>query len=221
MYPLFQLATEKRLALAKLKYKPEYGYQVSNADSISGFYDIVCSSDFRKIARPQFTDDELQSIVMSHYNLDIQFYRRQDSFVLEIQKELRGNEKKKYFFVTVGFDDKQSNVVQNMKTFVSKFKTTPGIDIHSYVCEKHRKDNLGKPVIHHHIHYLIRTDFAKTKVIQFCFQKAKKFIAGKQFIDCQNDGEFSRYEKYIEGDKQESKKECIELDRIWRSEVGL
>ena len=219
-FPKAKLALEKLRTLATLKYKSEYGYEVANAETQEGIYRLLTSKDFR-LRFETFSDDEIADLFTDHYNNDIEFYRQREHDLVQIRKDINGNEKKKWFFVTVGFDDKQVGVVNNMKSFLTKFKLTPGIDIQSYVCEKFRKNDKAEIYVHHHIHFLIHTDFPKSKVIQFCFQKAKGFIGGKQFIDVKNDGEISRYEKYIKGDKIESKKECCELDRIWRIEVGL
>lgn len=219
MFPKSKIAFEKLRTLAILRYKPEYGYEVANVETQDGLFNLLTSEywQFRYIT----SDEEIADIFIDRYKNDIEFYKRHDKDILDIQKDLNGTEKKKWFFVTVGFDDKQENVVSNMKTFLKKFKETPKIDIEDYVVEKFRKNDKGQIIEHHHIHFLIHTDYSKSKVIQFCFQKAKGFIQGQQFIDVKNDGEISRYRKYIKGDKIESKKECCELDRLWRLENSL
>ena len=224
MFPKSKIAFEKLRSLATLRYKPEFGGEVANPETSEGLFNFLTSSYFQNFCRDEpelVSDDTIFGIFSAYYRFDIEFYKRHDKDILDIQKDLKGTEKKKWFFVTVGFDDKQENVVSNMKTFLKKFKDTPKIDIEDYVVEKFRKNDKGQIYEHHHIHFLIHTDYSKSKVIQFCFQKAKGFIQGQQFIDVKNDGEISRYQKYIKGDKIESKKECCELDRLWRHENSL
>lgn len=125
-------------------------------------------------------------------------------------------------FVTLGFDDKVVKPV-DMRSICERIKKT--YDVVAYVHELHRKDDKGKIFKHHHTHYLIRTDQAKSTIVKkiWGFAGIKKMMANKEKIDVKNykDGPYERYEKYISGDKVFEKLECIELDKKWRLENNL
>jgi len=130
-------------------------------------------------------------------------------------KRVRVNANRKWFFMTIGFDDK-TITVQGIKNAIDKLKDIKGIELDRYVVEKYRKDDLGKIYEHHHIHTIIYTDYAKSKTVQFVYQKLKKYISGQNFVDCKREQPLDNYIKYINGDKTSNKLECIELDRKWR-----
>lgn len=145
-----------------------------------------------------------------------------DTANLAVEQDIKDRKKqlgilKNWFFVTIGFDDKIITVSDIKKAVLKIYEIEP-IKVKMHVVEKHRKDNLGEIYVHHHIHMLVETEYSKSKTIQFLFQKLKKFVAAKNFIDVKNDGDRQRYEKYINGDKQADKHVCLELDRKWREE---
>lgn len=130
--------------------------------------------------------------------------------------------KKNWFLLTVNFNDK----VITIPTLIiahAKVLETAGIEFHGHVIEKFRRnEENGKIYIHHHIHYLIKTDYAKSKVAQFIFQKVEHYgVDAKHFIDLSIKGTFETKLKYIQGDKQQSKMECVQLDDAWRKENNL
>lgn len=125
-------------------------------------------------------------------------------------------------FVTLGFDDRVVKPI-DMRNLCERMKKT--YDLVTYVHELHRKDDSGKVVKHHHTHYLIRTDQAKSTIVKkiWGFAGIKKIMANQEKIDVKNykDGPYERYEKYISGDKVHEKLECVELDKKWRLENNL
>lgn len=135
-------------------------------------------------------------------------------------KRVRVNTNRKWFFITIGFDDK-TITVQGIKNAIEKLFSIKGIEVDRYVVEKYRRDDLGNIYIHHHIHTIVYTDYSKSKVIQYVYQKLKKFLASDNFVDCKRSQPLDNYIKYINGDKTSTKLECIELDRKWRQENNL
>lgn len=156
----------------------------------------------------------------------IRDFKRRELFEREI-KDLKtsSSQNKKWMFVTIGFDDKmysESEYYGIMMDCVQRLQKRKFHTDFQYVIEKHRRDASGQIYVHHHVHILMVTDEAKSKVIQYCFEVFKKHIAGKNFIDVKTEkdrvGTFEDKIRYINGDKQSSKLECVELDRQWRAQ---
>lgn len=136
----------------------------------------------------------------------------------KLEKLIFSNESGKSYFVTIGLDDKQFNEDNEafiINPLVKKIIETPGFDNLKFVVEKFRKNEEGSIYVHRHIHLLFDCKFPKSKVIQFCFQKAKKYVSSQNFIDVKLDVGRTR-EKYIGGQKTSYKLECVDLDRKWR-----
>lgn len=142
---------------------------------------------------------------------------------IALAKSGGGNDLEKWAFVTIGFDDKKykpEDYLGIMTAGLEKLKKrTFHTEFHA-VLEKHRRADDGKIYIHHHIHALMKTEAPKSKILQYCHEIFKNNIAGKNFIDIKthkdNVGSYAQKLEYIEGNKQESKLECVELDRQWR-----
>lgn len=164
--------------------------------------------------------------INNFYQSDLRCALKQTKAHLELEKDIKGLQikKKNWFLVTVGFDDAaiKGKEPEIMRKAHSKIVETAGLEISAYVFEKHRKDGEARLYIHHHIHYVIQTDYAKSKVIQFIYQKVKNFgVGSKNFIDVSTNGTLQTALKYVAGDKKIDKLECIELDKIWRQENNL
>lgn len=128
---------------------------------------------------------------------------------------------KDWAFVTVGFNDSivtDVNETGVFNTVVAKVISTTGFMDVKFVCEKHRVNG-----IHRHIHFLIRTELRKSKIIQYIHQKTKQYTYGIQCVDVKTykDGRLEVYENYIKGEKKEEKMSCVEKDRIWRREKQI
>lgn len=132
----------------------------------------------------------------------------------------------RWHFVTIGFDDK-TFTIEKMKKVVEYIKTQPFFKLETFVCEKHRKDAKGDIYIHHHIHMIIYADLSPSQIAQKLYKVncIKNAISGSNFIDCvdakkafkiKKSPDIETYRKYIKGDKQKDKLECIELDAKWR-----
>lgn len=143
----------------------------------------------------------------------------------------------KYSFITIGLDDKLNPTYNDMLKIAGEvMKLKGGSYVHKayYVLEKHRTDANGKPYIHHHIHFLIivNKDIRKSKIVELLRKKTtiKKFCTEDQYVDVKlpNAKQFSRRAQpfpvcmsYVRGDKCESKRKCIDLDRDWRDTCGV
>lgn len=167
--------------------------------------------------------DAVYQNVNAYYNIDLKIMLKQTSAYKELHndiKQLKDNSNRKFFFLTVGFDDKVITVPK-IKEAVSRLHDIKGVEVSEYVVEKHRRDVDTKQIyIHHHLHAIVYTDFPKSKTVDYIFQKfsGKKFqvVAGKNFIDLKREQPIENYIKYIRGDKTEEKLECIKKDKEWR-----
>jgi len=162
--------------------------------------------------------DAVYNTVNAYYRMEIKIMNNQTEahkqLYLDI-KELKGNLNRKFYFMTIGFDDKIITVPM-IKESIFKLKELKDIDLGEYVVEKYRKDDAGNIYIHHHIHSIVYTDKPKSKVIQYIYQKLKKVIASSNFIDLKREQPIENYLKYIAGDKRDEKLECVFKDKEWR-----
>jgi len=156
---------------------------------------------------------------------DIKAIYKQTDIHLSLSKFIKSvvkGQDQTWSFVTLGFDDRVVKPI-DMRNMAERMKKT--YDVVEFVHELHRKDEAGKIFKHHHTHYLIRTDQAKSTIVKkiWGFAGIKKIMANKEKIDVKNykDGPYERYEKYISGDKVHAKLECVELDKKWRLENCL
>lgn len=142
----------------------------------------------------------------------------------KLEKLIHGeNSNIKSYFVTIGLDDKQfkeDNEAMIINPMMKKLIDTPGFDNMKYVIEKYRKNEEGIIYEHRHIHMVFDSNLRKSKIIQYCFQKTKRYVQGVNFIDVKLDPGRAR-ERYINGQKAESKIECVEKDRTWRQEKKI
>lgn len=128
---------------------------------------------------------------------------------------------KDWAFVTVGFNDSIVTDVNETGVFnavVAKVIGTAGFMDVKFVCEKHRVNG-----IHRHIHFLIKTDLKKSKIIQYVHQKTKAYTYGSQCVDVKTwkDARLEVYENYISGNKKEEKMSYVEKDKEWRRACGI
>lgn len=189
-----------------------------NAEDTSLWRSAWYSMDFKR----DLGIDKFYECIEKYYRIDLLRKAAMLPSQLEMQKDLSvvlGDKNKKYFFVTIGFDD---NIItpEMINRAVKVLHEIPQIKINRFVVEKFRKSLDGEIYKHHHIHMLVSTDCFKTKVIQYIFQKlsSKKFsvIAGKNFIDVKNTLSYDKYDQYILGNKQDSKLELLSMDKEWR-----
>ena len=173
------------------------------------------------ILNNRFSDEENYNAACRLYNVLLdQLYISVD-IQQEIKKDIaqvRGKISKNEFFVTVGFDDNTITIDKIIKC-VKSLKEMSGVNIDHLTVEKFRKKPDGLIYTHHHIHFLVSTDYAKSKVVQFIFQKVNKFVQSKNFVDVKPLLEI--HKKYVLGIKKEDKMECVKLDEIWRKENNL
>lgn len=172
----------------------------------------------------EFDEEMKDKLFRNMYTSFKQWKDRMDDAKKLVISDL-GTKNEKWYFITVGYDDKTitDEKIIKFSTKVAELKYWEG-DIY-YVNEKYRKNPNGEIYIHHHTHYLVKTNLTKTKVIQYVYQAVKNGISGQNFIDVKtykdNLGTYEQKKKYIQGDKIESKMECIELDRKWRNEKNI
>ena len=148
----------------------------------------------------------------------------QSHIALECDMKSIRKPKKNWFLVTVGFNDEEIKGREPviLQQAHKKILDIAGMEFLGHSIEKHRKDKNKKIYIHHHIHYVVKTDYAKSKVIQFFFQKVSKLgVSTKNFIDVSQNGTIETALKYVSGDKVDEKMECVALDIKWREDNGL
>lgn len=141
----------------------------------------------------------------------------------KLEKLIHGKKDGKFWFVTVGLDDKiftDKNEAEIINPLVKRICDTPGLGDIKFVVEKFRRNDGGDIYIHRHIHMLFESNLAKSKIVQFLFQKAKKYVASANFVDVKPDPSRSRL-KYIMGEKVDEKLKCVEMDREWRKKCGI
>lgn len=195
-----------------------------NCDDVD--YIVNCIYDFQK--RNPNHNSNLSVAEITQFA--ILQYRERIWNEMEVRREKRKLEKLIFgqtgcrsWFVTIGLDDNQfndNNEAIIINPLVKKIISTPGFDNVKFVVEKFRRNDQGNIYIHRHIHLVFDCNMRKSKIIQFCFQKAKRYVAGQNFIDVKEDNGRSR-DKYISGDKTQSKLECVAKDRMWRKEKNI
>jgi len=174
-------------------------------------------------------DDDVGRILINlerWYQMDLQLATQTTPSQIALQSDLKSIQKtkKNWFLVTVGFNDEEIKGKETaiLTTAHRKILDIAGMEFLAHSIEKHRKDKNKKIYIHHHIHYVVKTDYAKSKVIQFFFQKVSKLgVSTKNFIDVSQNGSIDTALKYVSGDKVDEKMECVALDIKWRQETGL
>lgn len=157
------------------------------------------------------------------YESDLKYAVKQDEVTLELQRDLKNTftPESKWYFATIGFDDKIITV-KDIKTSLDKILNTPNINVLGYSVEKFRRNKgVADVYVHHHIHFFIESDLPKSKVIQFLYQKVKRYVSAKNFVDVKNDGTRERYIRYINLDKCAEKLDLIEMDEQWRKENDI
>jgi len=173
----------------------------------------------------RFGTDVALATFTQWYKADLDRYLSVDTASVSFETDISNRRKelgikKKWFFVTIGFDDSIITPT-GVKDAINKLDGIKGITVTHMVAEKHRRNPNGELYIHHHIHMLIDTDYPKSKVIQYVFQRVKKYVGSSNFVDVKNDGDRERYEKYINGDKTSGKMDLVEMDRTWRLENNI
>lgn len=189
-------------------------------------YVVACIVDYRR-RHPEnpenLTDEEISAYQMMEYREKIWYEMQVRREKRKLENLIFGQTGSKTYFVTIGFDDnlfKDDNEAMIINPLVKKIIDTAGFDNVKFVVEKFRKDDKGNIYVHRHVHFMIDTFLKKSKVIQFCFQKVKRFVAGQNFVDVKLDMARS-HDKYINGMKTEAKLECVEKDRVWRKEKKI
>jgi len=222
---------EKWLLLSR-KWTPKIADGMYNTNQIEYMKDIFFDSRNRalrlnlefnmNLAIPAPTEEKWLELCDIFYRKDLAYYLGKSEIQQSLQNDIKATSvtPKRWWFVTVGFDDK-TITDSRIKTCHESVIKMDGFIFNKWSIEKFRKNDDGRIIIHHHIHYLVYSDYPKSKVVQYFFQKCKKYIASKNFIDVKNDGEFERYEKYLDGHKTETKMECVEMDKQWRLKSGL
>lgn len=129
-----------------------------------------------------------------------------------------------WYFITVGYDD-ENITVDKIRKYSLAVANSKYLDDVKYVNEKFRKNDKGEIYVHHHTHFLVKCELPRSRVIDKVYATVNKVVKGKNFVDVKSSkdrvGSYQDKLKYINGDKQESKMECVRLDRIWRSENNL
>lgn len=189
-------------------------------------YIVNCMNDY-KARNPHcpsnLTDLEIEDFQIQQYRERIWHEMQVRREKRKLEKLIHGDTSDKFYFVTIGLDDnlfKEDNEAMIINPLVKKIIETPGFDNVKFVVEKFRKNEQGNIYIHRHIHLVFDSNLRKSKIIQFCFQKAKRYVQSQNFIDVKLDPGRVRH-KYIMGDKTELKMECVQMDRLWRKEKKI
>lgn len=198
------------------QYKPEW----LTEESIMFQYRILQNQQSLEWIEGYFRKLAKNIIIFNNRKMDLK--RETARFIREV-----GDNFKKWYFVTVGYDD-ENITVDKMRSLSKKLSEKDCFREIRYVNEKFRRGENGEIYIHHHIHLLFESDLPKSKIIDRVFETVNKSVKSKNFVDVKGykdkDLKGRTYEsclKYISGDKISSKKECLDLDKIWRSENNL
>lgn len=185
--------------------------------------DPVDQGDYLYMDSGRLTDAELESAIRIlledkiMHEIAVRRERR------KLEKLIHGDTGSKSWFVTIGLDDKQfndDNEASIINILVKKIKDTAGFENVNFVVEKYRRAVDNSIYIHRHIHFVFDSQIRKSKIIQFCFQKAKRYLANQSFVDVKPDPNRSRMD-YIRGNKPKIKLECVDKDRAWRKEKKI
>lgn len=168
--------------------------------------------------------DDLVATVIDSFHYDLMDAIRVRREKRKLEKLIFGETGNRHWFVTIGLDDSQfteDNEAMLINPLVARIRSTPDIENVKFVVEKFRRTEDGKSIyVHRHIHFVFDSNKRKSKVIEFCYRKAKKLVKGPNFVDVKPDPDRAR-DKYIMGDKVKEKMECVEKDRIWRKEKKI
>lgn len=176
-----------------------------------------------------FTPEAQVNIVKGQLDIGIKTVNKSS----QIQDDLKEYEKKllqkptntieeNWVFLTIGFNEQTITPAVQLKLSLSVLDLKYFREGSKMVLEKFRTN--GE---HHHTHFLLylSTPIYTSKLIQFVFQKVKNHCLKPEFIDVLGPinkkklhQPLATYEKYIMGDKQESKLPFIEKDKKWRAE---
>lgn len=162
------------------------------------------------LATPNLTDDS----VRWYWKTDLEFLASLKACEKQITGAKPINQNK--FFITITTDRDRATPDKLLKFIYQLRDKTKWIKNLSAVIENHRENGTIL-----HTHMIIETDDtvkygSKVKDKLWALKSLKEMIGGSNYIDYVNYDE--RHEKYIRGDKQESKMAFIEKDRIWREE---
>jgi len=173
-----------------------------------------------RITEPDIT----YQIVDRMYQHDLRTCLGIDPVQIALQNDMKilcpAKEKKNWWFMTVGFDDKIITIPDLIK-YHNKVMKTKNIIFEKFVIENFRKNDDGEIYEHKHIHYLIKSDLRKGEIIDRIFKKCEKGLASRNFVDLKNDDTFENKLKYILGEKRKEKLECVEMDKKWRQENNI
>jgi hypothetical protein len=125
---------------------------------------------------------------------------------------------KSYYFLTINPKECEIN---DLEIIIGKLKSKKWMKIYSYVFEQRGETNDNKG-IGKHIHLIIDNNKPKCEVIRE-IHNAIKIYCEKEKIDLKKmdqNGKAIR-EKYMKGDKIESKLSSVKIDKIWRKENKL
>jgi len=171
---------------------------------------------------PSTSDDVMQSYYERQLRALVRMFNDSQARMRQLRK--LNTESFKWYFITVGYDDKIITETL-IRKYSQRIATSAYFDSCEYVNEKFRKDDKGNIYIHHHTHFLVKCDLPKSRLIDRVFATVKKVVQSKNFIDIKgykdNVGSYDDKLKYIRGDKIESKMECVLMDREWRNTNNL
>lgn len=163
----------------------------------------------------EFTIDKCDDDMVRYY------WERDNEFLIQLREAEREvlNKKpihKNKFFITITTDRDRATPDKLLKFIYQLRDKTKWIKNLSAVIENHRENGLIL-----HTHMIIETDDtvkygSKVKDKLWALKSLKELIGGSNYIDYVNYDE--RHEKYIRGEKQDSKLGFVEKDRIWREE---
>jgi len=172
-----------------------------------------------KYTMSKMTPEIMYGSALYFYKVLLSEIKVPEDIIQEAKNDLGiGAKKKNEYFVTIGFDDANITIDKIKKCLKSLVEMT-SVKVDHMVVEKFRKDDNKKIVMHNHVHMIVSADYAKSKVVQFIFQKVAKYVQSKNFVDVKPC--LDAHKKYIQGNKIPEKMECVELDKKWREENNL
>lgn len=171
------------------------------------YYDVMESC----VYLPNCPDEQVRRY-WEQDNLHLRALLEVKSEILQLTSKSDANK----FFITITTDRERATPDKLLKFIYQLRDKTKWIKDLTAVIENHRENGLIL-----HTHMIIETDDtvkygSKVKDKLWALKSLKELIGGSNYIDYMKYDE--RHEKYIRGEKQESKLGFIEQDRIWREQ---
>lgn len=179
------------------------GWLPRNAEDLSESYLEIMKFTYSK-------DFVSQAYAERCYLDDIKWTVECEKAKTQLLKSLIDSSKR--YFVTIGFNH-QTWTIQRCITLIKRIMEFDWVEKYYAVFELHRENGL-----HPHVHMMIQTSLTKSKLSEklWAVRGIKDIVLKKPFIDVKP---YESYrDKYLLGEKTESKMPYVIKDQQWRTE---